>query len=210
MSLRAPSAWRGKVAALESQGGQTIQRSFSPKNGLLQNAAREVVDHPVETFAVVAAALAVGRALTRRKRIDKTKPRRRASSKGTLAIVAGICLLMLSACALAPAPTVVVDPNPESFGREYGNDLAAAGAKMAEQYCADCHPVHATGTRSSEAPALDTLLSRRDSDQLTDDLIAGLKADHGNMPTFDFNVIAALSLVAYLEDLDSEKPAKPL
>src|SRR5690349_2525655 len=101
VSLRAPSAWRGKAAVVESHGGHAISSSTFSKDRLLQKATREILDHPVETFAVVAAALAVGRVLTRPKRTDEPKSRRRASSKGALAIVAGICLLMLSACALA-------------------------------------------------------------------------------------------------------------
>ncbi|MBP9233315.1 MAG: hypothetical protein KBF30_01500 [Hyphomonadaceae bacterium] len=50
---------------------------------------------------------------------------------------------------------------------------------------------------------MSALLAHRSSDQLTDDLVAGLAMDHGQMPVFDFNLVAALSLVAYLETLDA-------
>ncbi len=126
-----------------------------------------------------------------------------------MAVLAGICLLMLSGCAASP-PVVAVEPDPLAFGRAYGDDLAVAGAKLAGEHCLECHPVRATGKARGAAPPLDLLLSRRAPDQLTDDLIAGLEADHGGMPIFDFNVIAALSLVAYLESLKDDAPSKPL
>ena len=51
---------------------------------------------------------------------------------------------------------------------------------------------------------MNTLLSRYDADTLADDLIAGKWVGHADMPLFDFNVIAADSLVAYLETIDKD------
>lgn len=163
----------------------------------------------METFAVVTAALVAGRLATRRERFENPRPRKRMRSGGAVAVLAGICLLMLSGCTVSPS-VVAVGPDPLAFGHAYGDDLAAAGAKLAGEYCVECHPVRATGKTRGGAPPLDLLLSRRTSDRLTDDLIAGLKADHGGMPIFDFNVTAALSLVAYLESLKDDASGKPL
>ena len=110
-----------------------------------------------------------------------------------LALMATICLLIVASCAGLPgAAAVQVAPDPRTFGREYSDDFAVAGEKIAREQCMRCHRV--SGGEAT-APPLNTLLRHRSSDQLTDDLIAGLRIGHDSMPAFDFNLVAALSLV---------------
>jgi len=48
------------------------------------------------------------------------------------------------------------------------------------------------------------LLARYDKDALANDLIEGIKLGHQDMPQFDFNVIAADALIAYLRSVQPE------
>jgi mono/diheme cytochrome c family protein len=108
-------------------------------------------------------------------------------------------MLTASSCANR---VITVRPDPASFGRAYNFDLASAGREIAAAHCIACHAVDQGGAnRASRAPALNTLLSRLDPDDLADSLVAGLDPSHHRMPAFDFNVIAADALVAYLETL---------
>jgi mono/diheme cytochrome c family protein len=98
---------------------------------------------------------------------------------------------------------VPVAPDLDSFGREYPDNFAAAGRQLAVEHCASCHAIdHNSISPNRNAPPMNTLLSRYDADTLTDDLVAGVWVGHAGMPLFDFNVIAADSLVAYLETIN--------
>ncbi len=167
---------------------------------------REVMDHPAETAALVVMTVALIRLWARRERPISLRPGRGGGYRPRLiapiGLMAAICLLMLAGCNLLPRPVVEVAPNPATFGRQYSDDLTLAGEKIAREKCVSCHAVR-PGRQTGVAPPLSTLLAHRSSDQLTDDLVAGLAMDHGQMPVFDFNLVAALSLVAYLETLDA-------
>lgn len=111
----------------------------------------------------------------------------------------------LAGCAALNDRTVAVEPNPMEFGQSYPDDLAAAGRAIAQEHCATCHAVgHESKSPKSDAPPFSTLLSTQNADALTDKLVAGISNKHRIMPRFRFNLIAAGSLVAYLEQLGAQ------
>jgi len=164
------------------------------------------MEHPAETAALMLMTVALLRLWARRERPISLRPGREGEYRprriAPLGLMAAICLVMLAGCNLLPRPVVEVAPNPATFGRQYSDDLTLAGEKIAREKCVNCHAVR-PGRQTAAAPPLSALLVHRSSDQLTDDLVAGLAMDHGAMPVFDFNLVAALSLVAYLETLDA-------
>lgn len=128
--------------------------------------------------------------------------RRSLARRGFLAaICAG-----LAGCAIFQERVVPVEPNPAQFGRDYPEEFPAAGREIARDHCASCHAID-SGAASPvrNAPPFNTLLQKYDPDLLTDRLLAGISVSHSRMPTFDFNVIAADSLVAYLETIQVRK-----
>lgn len=162
---------------------------------------REVAGHPASTLISLMAGLAIVRlALGRRRRLHAVSSPK-ASQTGKVAsagLLAAICLLLLSGCALLPQEPIRVQPDAATFGRK--NDLSIAGEQLARERCMRCHAIHGELERG-EAPPLDKLLLRRTSDELADYLVAGLPMDHGNMPVFEFNTVGAMSLVAYIESI---------
>jgi mono/diheme cytochrome c family protein len=127
---------------------------------------------------------------------------RRRSSVIPIRVMAALCIAGLASCATDDERTISVAPDPSSYGREYADDFTNAGRQIVEQSCASCHAIgDQTRSPQPDAPPMNTLLSRYDPDKLADDLIAGIRVGHDNMPLFDFNVIAADSLIAYLESI---------
>lgn len=210
MSLKAPSAWRGRFADVQASSIPDSQRA-ARRGGLVSRVGREVMAHPAETVALLAMIVAAARLIARKERPISLSPARGVGKSSRLApigLMAAICLMMIAGCGLLPTPVVQVAPDPVTFGRTYADDMVVAGEKLAHERCITCHPVSGKGGRH-RAPPLDTLVGRRGSDQLTDDLVAGLPVDHGNMPQFDFNVTAAIALVAYLEAIAPQASPKP-
>lgn len=90
-------------------------------------------------------------------------------------------------------------PQPEQPTAEETRALIAEGRTLAERECASCHALEAGQTSPrADAPPMSELLARYDADALATDLIEGVRLGHQDMPQFDFNVIAADALVAYL------------
>jgi len=210
LSFKAPSAWRGRFADAQVASCGRQERE-ARKVGLVSRVGREVMAHPAETVALVAMTVAAARLLARKERpisLPSGGNRRKASRLAPIGLMAAICLMMIAGCGLLPTPVVSVAPDPLTFGRTYADDMVVAGEKLARERCIACHPVSGKGGRD-RAPPLDTLVGLRGSDQLADDLVAGLPIDHGNMPRFDFNVTAAIALVAYLEAIAPQAPPKP-
>lgn len=197
--LSSPSAWRG---------GQHRRASIAP-GGLparlgrgIARAGKEMAEHPVETIAILAIAVAMARLASRRElpiELTAHLPRRRRRI-APIAVMASICALMLAGCGLLPSPVVDVRPDPVTFGRVYSDDLTVAGEKIAQERCMSCHPRQRPKGYAGPPP-LNRLLAHTTPDQLTDGLIAGLPVGHDGMTLFDFNVTAADALVAYLEAL---------
>jgi mono/diheme cytochrome c family protein len=81
----------------------------------------------------------------------------------------------------------------------------ADGRAIAQRECATCHALDRSAVSPrADAPPMRDLLARYDKDVLANDLIEGIKLGHQDMPQFDFNVIAADALVAYLRSIQPE------
>jgi mono/diheme cytochrome c family protein len=125
--------------------------------------------------------------------------------------LAGILLgaLALGACgepADAPSASVAAQPeatpSPRQPLTEEQQVQVAQGRQIAVQNCAGCHALdNDTQSPRADAPPMQDLLARYDSEALADDLIEGIKLGHEDMPQFDFTVIAADALVAYLRSI---------
>jgi mono/diheme cytochrome c family protein len=90
-------------------------------------------------------------------------------------------------------------------------DQAAAGWQIAKDRCSSCHAIDAVlPSPRPDAPPLRHVLDIYPDEMLAERLIEGMRIGHDDMPRFDFNVIAADSLVAYLKSIRSdEAPKKP-
>ncbi|MFT3724830.1 MAG: c-type cytochrome [Hyphomonadaceae bacterium] len=106
----------------------------------------------------------------------------------------GILLLPLAACAAEPKPKWMSgDPR--------------IGKQVAEDLCASCHAVGATGESiNPAAPPLRTVLTNYRPDWLADDLHNAVEISHLKMPTFHFGDGHEYDLIAYLLTIQ-EKPA---
>ena len=190
-----PSAWRG------------IRRSGS-RLSFLKRAGDEIAGHPAETAAMLAMVVAMSRLLRSRKRVSRNSdgdPAPRSRSVVPISVMAALCIIGLASCA-SDGGAIAVAPDPNSYGSEYAEDFTNAGRQIAEQACASCHAIgNQTRSPHPDAPPMNTLLSRYNPDTLADDLIAGIRLGHDDMPLFDFNVIAADSLIAYLESISPKK-----
>lgn len=82
----------------------------------------------------------------------------------------------------------------------------ADGRAIAERECASCHALdHASASPRADAPPMQDLLARYDENVLANDLIEGIKLGHPDMPQFDFSVLTADALVAYLMSVQVER-----
>lgn len=115
-------------------------------------------------------------------------------------LVLMVAAATVSGCALLYENVVPVEPDPRWFAVDYPPDRADAGRKIAVERCAACHAIdHESNSPAPGALPLRSILWSHDPDTLADDLIAGLPVGHDGMPRFDFNVVAADALIAYLE-----------
>lgn len=81
----------------------------------------------------------------------------------------------------------------------------ADGRAIAQRECATCHALdQSTASPRADAPPMRDLLARYDREALANDLIEGIKLGHQDMPQFDFNVIGADALIAYLQSIQPE------
>lgn len=94
-------------------------------------------------------------------------------------------------------------------------ELVEQGRQIAERECASCHALGSDAAQAGrpDAPPMAVLLGRYDEDALVNHLVDGVKLGHEDMPLFDFNVLAADALVAYLESIrqaaDRGEAARP-
>jgi mono/diheme cytochrome c family protein len=198
-----------------------VQKAFSQSTDVLprrrrpsfpRRAGEEIAEHPAETAALLAMVVAMSRLLRSRKRSPTQSEDgmlRRRRSVIPISVMAALCILGLASCATDEGRAIAVAPDPNSYGREYAEDFTNAGRQIAEQSCASCHAIgDQSRSPHPDAPPMNTLLSRYDPDALADDLIAGIRVGHDDMPLFDFNVIAADSLIAYLESISPRVDAR--
>ena len=107
------------------------------------------------------------------------------------ALVSGLCL---AGCAASPP-----------MDQAEAAAQVADGRAIAQRECGTCHALdQSTASPRADAPPMRELLARYDREALANDLIEGIKLGHQDMPQFDFNVIAADSLIAYLRSIQPE------
>lgn len=126
-----------------------------------------------------------------------------------------VSVLILLSCVFNPAcspgevKVAPVDPPagqsapPEAHVATEDLALIEQGRLIAERECQTCHAAddqHRADGRP-DAPSLAELLGRYDEEALVNHLVDGVKLGHEDMPLFDFNVIAADALVAYLKSI---------
>jgi cytochrome c len=79
----------------------------------------------------------------------------------------------------------------------------ARGARIAQERCAACHAVGATGASPRPgAPAFRDLHSRYPVDQLAESLAEGIVTGHPDMPEVSFDQAEVAALIAYLRSLE--------
>ena len=132
---------------------------------------------------------------------------------------ASIAFTLFAGCAASPqtqpdrSPRIVKPAAPHAAGKAAGidPDQAAAGWRIAKDRCSSCHAIDAVlPSPRSDAPPLRHVLDIYPDEMLAERLIEGMRIGHDDMPRFDFNVIAADSLVAYLKSIRSDaRPNKP-
>lgn len=106
-----------------------------------------------------------------------------------------------------PAQHASPAPKPLAPDRGVDPDQAAAGWRVAKDHCAACHAIDATSSSPNrEAPPLRHVLEIYPPDMLAERFIEGMRVGHDDMPRFDFNVIAADALVAYLKSIRDNSP----
>ena len=207
-----PSAWRGASGRRRRPAAKELAADPAGalrlgKPSLLRRVGRELADHPAETAALLTMAVAMSRLLPIGGRTSVARSDGRSRGRRAIvpiSIMAALCVLGLASCATTKDDAIAVAPDPNSYGKEYAEDFANAGRQIVEQECAPCHAIGAqTRSPNPDAPPMNALLARYHPDRLADDLIAGIRVGHDDMPLFDFNVIAADSLIAYLESISS-------
>lgn len=86
---------------------------------------------------------------------------------------------------------------------QYDPQLVAVGKQIAERECSSCHAVDRTSKSPvAGAPPLRQILGLvEDEEALEIRFIDGMRVGDDPMPVFDFNIIAADALFAYLETI---------
>lgn len=117
------------------------------------------------------------------------------SPRGKLASLLAVMAAAMAAsgCATTPAPdtSYVGDP--------------ANGQRMAQDLCAACHAIGATGdSPRPEAPPLRTVLAGYPADQLAADLQGAKHIAFLRMPQFHLGDNGGADLVAYIGTLENE------
>lgn len=96
MSLKAPTAWRGRIADAQAAPAAGLRREGC-RGGVVARISSEIMAHPAETVALLAMTIAAARLLARKERPISLPPghgRRRASRLAPIGLMAAICLMM--------------------------------------------------------------------------------------------------------------------
>ena len=127
----------------------------------------------------------------------------------TIFSFAVLAMLAAGACAMSSAQTPPAqEANP--LLAESNADLASDGRRLVVRECASCHAIDQnTVSPRAGAPPMKTILDRYDPEMLAENLIEGIRIGHDDMPLFDFNVIGADSLIAYLKSIAQEDAHQP-
>jgi cytochrome c len=112
----------------------------------------------------------------------------------------------LTVAIAAPHSTRITEvETPAAIQRlETDDGQIAAGRQIAVRDCSSCHALDADSTSPRpSAPPLKKALWRYNEDALATHLIEAIRVGHGDMPVFDFSVIGADALIAYLRSIRS-------
>jgi mono/diheme cytochrome c family protein len=165
-------------------------------------AGKEIVEHPVETVAILTTALAAARLVARREKLmdaSLSVSTRRRNRLAPIALMAAICAVLLTGCAMA-APT---PPAPGgSFASERADpaDQATTGEVIARESCMGCHP-RQRKLAYAGPPALAELMANWSGKQVAEALAAGSPLGHEGMPRFAFSAVELAALAAYQDGL---------
>jgi mono/diheme cytochrome c family protein len=107
------------------------------------------------------------------------------------------------------------DPAPGPAAGSSDGAMQAAmvedGRAIAEENCASCHAIGATGASPNpDAPLFRALLARYKADVLETELVEGIRVTHEPMPQFKFRPNEAGALVAYLRSVQTRDPGQAL
>jgi len=129
---------------------------------------------------------------------------------------AAIAFTLFASCAASPQTqpersSSIAKPAPPRAAAGIDPDQAAAGWQIAKDRCSSCHAIDAVlPSPRADAPPLRHVLEIYPDEMLAERLIEGMRIGHDDMPRFDFNVIAADALVAYLKSIRSDvRPSRP-
>jgi mono/diheme cytochrome c family protein len=107
-----------------------------------------------------------------------------------------ISLVVLAACAAAPAPDQLAPSTRSS------SDSAEAGRILAEQKCSACHATGAAAVSPvPEAPPFTRVAERFGDSELATTISEGLATGHPSMPRWIFSPGEARDLMAYIRSL---------
>lgn len=131
-NLSAPSSWRGTQRSRASVSACGLPARLG--RGIAR-AGKEMADHPVETVAILAMAVAMVRLASRREQPIELTARlsRKRRRIAPIALMASICAIMLSGCSSLPELVVDFRPDPLSFACVCSDNLAIAGEQIAQE-----------------------------------------------------------------------------
>lgn len=110
-------------------------------------------------------------------------------------LVPPTALLLLTACASPPGPSIDADADPS----------IAHGRAIAASKCSACHAIgQSDRNRHAGAPAFRTLSQLYPVDTLAEALVEGLMTGHEDMPEYRFTPQAANDFIRYLESIQAQ------
>jgi mono/diheme cytochrome c family protein len=134
-------------------------------------------------------------------------PRRPLPLLRPLSRAAGLSVLLV-ACALCLAPAARAQSAADTTGplsEQQRNELASAGAKLAEERCQKCHAIDATSTSlNKDAPPFRDLVGKWPAEDLEEALAEGIVTGHEEMPEFVFTTDEITAFIEFLHGLGSK------
>ncbi len=133
----------------------------------------------------------------------------RPMKRRTVVFVTAVLGAILSSCVDEPTPGPASRPGAAVNAQEAAQ--IDDGRTVAERNCASCHAIGSMGeSPNPRAPLFRTVLSRYDADTLATELIVGIRVAHTPMPQFQFNPVAADSLISYMRSVQTRDPGRQL
>lgn len=206
---QSPAAWRGVSGRVRTAGAAEPAQGDAHDESLVARARHEIAEHPAETVALVAMTIAIARLWMRRERAFTFRPdgSRRKRAVAPMALMAAICLLMMTGCVQDPARMAASSESERKGWGGIGADAdpgqIADGQRIAQRECASCHSIDATSVSPIQsAPPLRDVLAMNDPDFLAYRFIDAMRIGHDEMPLFDFDIRSADALIAYIKSIN--------